>query len=62
VHREDSDLLVNAWYAGSIDVIDFNDPSNPSEVAYRDDTSDNWSAYWYEGPSISPGHFPGVRD
>jgi len=54
-------LLVNAWYTGGIDVIDFTNPSSPLEVAYydvadRDNPApqpdvlggDNWSAYWYE--------------
>ena len=53
----DRDLLVNAWYMGGVDVIDFTDESNPVEVAYYDQApegatgSDNWSAYWYENPA-----------
>jgi hypothetical protein len=53
-------LLVNAWYLGGTNIVDFNDPTNPVEVAYYDvlppgnTGSDNWSAYWYEGPSL-PG-------
>ncbi len=60
VRASDRDLLVNAWYMGGVDVIDFTDPRNPREVAYYDAGpfgplgSDNWSAYWYEGPSL-PG-------
>jgi hypothetical protein len=50
----DRNLLVNAWYEGGIDVIDFTNPANPFEVAYYDDNNDNWSAYWYEGPGL-PG-------
>ena len=52
--------MVNAWYMGGVDVIDFTDPRNPREVAHYDAGpfgplgSDNWSAYWYEGPSL-PG-------
>jgi hypothetical protein len=55
-----SNLLVNAWYAGGVNVIDFNDPTNPEEVAWYDVAphgptgSDNWSAYWYEGPNQGP--------
>ena len=60
VHTEDSDLLVNAWYAGGADVIDFNDPAHPFEATSYDGgsgvtsptDSDNWSAYWYEGPGL----------
>ncbi|MGH3646678.1 MAG: hypothetical protein ACRDTM_05840 [Micromonosporaceae bacterium] len=53
-------LSVNAWYMGGMNVIDWTDPANPVEVAYYDIApagatgSDNWSAYWYEGPSL-PG-------
>ena len=52
-------LSVSAWYMGGVDVIDFTDPANPVEVAYYDIAppgptgSDNWSAYWYEGPALS---------
>jgi hypothetical protein len=41
-------LLVNAWYTGGVDVIDFTDPRRPREVAYYDRDGDEWSAYWYE--------------
>lgn len=60
VATPDRDLLVNAWYMGGVNVVDFTDPTNPFEVAYYDTLphgpsgSDNWSAYWYEGPSL-PG-------
>ena len=53
-------LLVNAWYMGGVDVIDFTNPRRPVEVAWFDapppgpEGSDNWSAYWYEGPAL-PG-------
>jgi LVIVD repeat len=67
VRTKDRDLLVNAWYEGGVDVIDFTDPFHPTETAYWDDTSDNWSAYWYEGPGLGEGQFPvygtdGVED
>jgi hypothetical protein len=58
VHTEESNLLVNAWYTGGADVIDFNDPRNPVESTFYDSGdgaaagSDNWSAYWYEGPRL----------
>jgi hypothetical protein len=58
------DLLVNAWYMGGVDVIDFSDPTDPQEIAFYDlapagpTGSDNWSAYWYEGPGLGSGAFP----
>jgi hypothetical protein len=53
VPTTDAYLLVNAWYEGGADVIDFTDPRSPQEVALYDAKSDNWAAYWYEGPSLS---------
>jgi len=59
VPATDKYLLVNAWYMGGVDVIDFTDPANPQEIAFYDAApagatgSDNWSAYWYEGPALS---------
>ena len=41
-------LLVNAWYTGGVDVIDFSNPRAPKEVAYYDVDGDEWSGYWYE--------------
>lgn len=41
-------LLVNAWYTGGVDVIDFTNPRKPREIAFSDQVGDNWSAYWYE--------------
>jgi hypothetical protein len=58
------DLLVNAWYTGGVDVIDFSDPSTLREIAYYDIAgagpmgSDNWSAYPYTGPKFLRG--PGI--
>jgi len=58
------DLLVNAWYMGGVNVIDFSKPSRLKEVAYYDIApdgptgSDNWSAYTYVGPNFPRG--PGV--
>lgn len=55
------DLLVNAWYMGGVDIIDFSDPTAPLEVAWYDVApagptgGDNWSGYWYEGPSQDLG-------
>jgi hypothetical protein len=53
-----SRLIVNAWYMGGANVVDFTDPANPTEVAFYDIApfgpagSDHWSAYWYEGPRL----------
>jgi hypothetical protein len=58
------DLLVNAWYMGGVNVIDFSNPSAPKEIAFYDMApfgptgSDNWSAYSYVGPSFRRG--PGI--
>ena len=48
VPASDRYLLVNAWYTGGVDVIDFSNPRAPKEVAYYDDNGDEWSGYWYE--------------
>jgi len=46
------DLLVNAWYTGGVDVIDFSDPTRLREIAYYDPVAQTgtWSAYPYTGP------------
>ncbi|MDQ3935830.1 MAG: hypothetical protein M3340_14495 [Actinomycetota bacterium] len=57
---DDKDVLVSSWYAGSTSVIDFTDPTNPTQVAYwippSTVTPDQqtleaaaWSSYWYNG-------------
>jgi hypothetical protein len=55
----DRDLLVNAWYTGGVDVIDFTDAAALREIAYYDPARDSgtWSAYPYTGPKFkrSPG-------
>lgn len=59
--RDGRYLSVSAWYQGGMNVIDFTDPRRPREIAYYDiagmahEGSDNWSAYWYEGPRVSNG-------
>ena len=61
VLTNDRYLLVNAWYQGGVDVIDFTNPASPQEIAYWDFNpngptgSDNWAAYWYEGPQAPGG-------
>jgi len=54
------DLLVNAWYTGGTDVIDFSKPTRLKEVAYFDPQQDSgtWSAYSYTGPMFKTG--PGI--
>jgi hypothetical protein len=54
------DLLVNAWYTGGVDVIDFSKPTRLKEIAYFDPVpnSATWSAYPYTGPLFKKG--PGI--
>ena len=54
------DLLVNAWYTGGTDVIDFSKPTRLKEIAYFDPQQDSgtWSAYPYTGPMFKNG--PGI--
>jgi hypothetical protein len=54
------DLLVNAWYTGGMDVIDFTNPTRLKEVAFYDmeRLTGSWSAYPYTGPLFNTG--PGV--
>jgi hypothetical protein len=58
--KDDKDVLVSSWYAGATSVIDFTDPSNPTQLAYyipSETTSPDqqpteaaaWSSYWYNG-------------
>jgi hypothetical protein len=49
------DLLVNAWYTGGVDIIDFTDPTDLKEIAYYDPQRDSgtWSAYPYTGPQFT---------
>jgi hypothetical protein len=51
------DLLVNAWYTGGTDVIDFTNPTQPKEIAFYDmeRTTGSWSAYPYTGPLFNTG-------
>jgi hypothetical protein len=53
----EEDLLVNAWYTGGVDVIDFTDPENLEEIAYFDmeRQTGTWSAYPYTGPMFQSG-------
>jgi hypothetical protein len=51
------DLLVNAWYTGGVDVINFTRPTRLREIAWNDPVrqSGTWSAYPYTGPVFSRG-------
>jgi hypothetical protein len=51
------DLLVNAWYTGGVNVIDFSKPTRLKEIAYYDPARDSgtWSAYPYSGPLFGRG-------
>ena len=51
------DLLVNAWYTGGVDVIDFTKPTRLKEIAYYDmeRLTGTWSAYPYTGPMFKTG-------
>jgi hypothetical protein len=57
----DRDILVNAWYMGGVNVIDFTKPTALREIAYYDIAgagdlgSENWSAYPYTGPKFPSG-------
>jgi hypothetical protein len=53
VPASDRYLLVNAWYTGGVDVIDFSNPRAPKEVAFHDVNGDEWSGYWYEQTGTS---------
>ena len=50
------DLMVQAWYQGGTNVVDFTDPAKPFEVAFFDRPADpdnavggHWSSYAYNG-------------
>jgi hypothetical protein len=55
------DIMVQGWYQGGLDVIDFTDASHPYEIAYFDRgpvdstkmvTAGYWAGYWYNGKII----------
>jgi hypothetical protein len=62
VPQEGRNILVSGNYQSGISVVDFTDPTSPSEIAYADpvplinpDNPDaiegggDWSSYWYDG-------------
>ncbi len=61
------DVLVSSWYAGSTSVIEFTNPSQPTQIAYyipsatvtpdqQTKEAAAWSSYWYNG-SIFANNF-----
>lgn len=43
-------ILVSAWYTGGTSVIDFSNPTVPTEIAYyQPENANTWSSYWYRG-------------
>jgi hypothetical protein len=51
------DILVNAWYTGGTNVIDFSNPRRLREIAFYDPKSltGHWSSYPYTGPLFRRG-------
>jgi hypothetical protein len=48
------DVLVSSAYAAGTTMVDFTDPSQPSEVGHLDPHGANtWSAYWYDGKIVT---------
>jgi hypothetical protein len=56
------DVMVQAWYQGGINVFDWTDPRNPTEIAFFDrgpsdanemGSGGSWSVYWYNGLIVS---------
>jgi hypothetical protein len=58
----EEDILVNAWYTGGVNVIDFTNPRRLREIAYYDPDriSGTWSAYPYTGPLFRRGRRGGL--
>ncbi|MEX1212549.1 MAG: hypothetical protein WEA36_06875 [Balneolaceae bacterium] len=56
------DVMVQAWYQGGINIIDWTDPAHPVEIAFQDrgpisdqrlQVGGSWSVYWYNGLLVS---------
>ena len=56
------DLMVQGWYQGGVNIIDFTNPAKPVEIAFHDrgpvsgermETGGSWSIYWYNGKLVN---------
>ena len=56
------DIMVQAWYQGGINLVDWTDPANPIEIGFHDrgpvdgsqmGNAGSWSVYWYNGMIVS---------
>jgi hypothetical protein len=56
------EVMVQGWYQGGIDILDWTDPKKPIEIAYHDRgpvsaerliSGGSWSVYWYNGVIVS---------
>ena len=57
------DILVSAWYEGGTTLVDFTDPTNPTQLAYYVKSGTNyWSSYWYNGYVYANAFVPGGLD
>jgi len=51
----DRDLAVTGWFGGGVDIVDFTDPANPTEIAWWSANEPDgghsfpWAGYWYNG-------------
>ncbi|MEA2435050.1 MAG: hypothetical protein QOG54_2507 [Actinomycetota bacterium] len=58
--------MVASWYGGGVNVIDFSDPTMPTEIAHYmgtgDDYTNYWSAYWYDGRIWANDRYTGGLD
>jgi hypothetical protein len=59
--KDDRYIAVSSYYSVALSVIEFTDPSSPSELGYylpkeSGKNPDTWSAYWYNGLIYSNDH------
>ena len=56
------DIMIQGWYQGGVSLIDWTDPTNPTEIAYFDrgpvnpdrmQMGGSWSVYWYNGVIVN---------
>ena len=66
--NSDKRILVTSWYHSGTHVIDFTDPSKPTQIGYYKATDgvrgNPWSSYWYNGTifanNFDAGYVPSV--